>query len=121
MIGAGDWPGTRHRNLDRPEGAGQRPRPAPVPMARDTGSSFAHGEACPTVTRTREGRVELLADQLFDELPSPIPHLGLDRVEPVVEKLGSRLDFTLREIGLPDSLGHGVVSGPALQRRMIRG
>jgi len=53
-------------------------------------------------------------DQFFDELPSPIANLGLDRIEPIVEKLGSCPGFTLRGIGLRDSAGHGVVSGPAL-------
>jgi hypothetical protein len=42
-------------------------------------------------------------------------------IEPIVEKLGSRLSFTLRGMRLRDIAGHGVVSGPALQRRMIRG
>jgi hypothetical protein len=83
-------------------------------MARDASSRFVRSKLGPTVTRTRKRRIELLADQLFNELPSTIPHLALDRVEPVVEKPGSRLCFTRRGIGLHDSDSHGVVSGPAL-------
>lgn len=36
-------------------------------------------------------------------------------------KAGSRLPFTLRRMCLRDIAAHGVVSDPALQRRMIRG
>src|SRR6266536_3805600 len=62
-----------------------------------------------SLTRAGQYRVELAADQFFDELPSPIAHRGLDRIKPIVEKLGSRLGFTLRGIGLRDNAGHGVV------------
>jgi hypothetical protein len=30
--------------------------------------------------RARQGGIELAADQLFDELPSPSAHLGLNRI-----------------------------------------
>jgi hypothetical protein len=90
-------------------------------MARRAGASFALGQLAPPVTRALQHRVEFAADQLFDELPRPIAHRGLDPIKPIVEKPGSRPNFTLRGIGLRDSAVHGVVSGPALQRRMIRG
>jgi len=83
-------------------------------MARHTGAAFTLGRLAPPVTRALQHHVELPADQFLDELPSPIAHLGLNRIKPIVEKLGSRLGFTLRAIGLRDSAGHGVVSGPAL-------
>src|SRR4029077_11341893 len=65
--------------------------------------------------------VELAADHLFDELADPSAHLGLDRIKPVVEKINSHLGCRLRRIRLRGSARHGVVSSPALQRRMIRG
>jgi len=49
------------------------------------------------------------------------PHRSFDRIEPIVEKLGSRLFSTLRGMRLRNIAGHGVVSDPALQRWMIRG
>ena len=60
------------------------------------------------------GCLALAADQFFDEPACPIAHFRLDRIKPIVEKLGSRLRFTLRGTGLRDSAGHGVVSDPAL-------
>ena len=68
-----------------------------------------------------ERSIEFAADQLLDELTRPSPHLGLDRVDPVVEKINSQLGRRLQGIGLRGNLGHGVVSSPTLQRRMIRG
>jgi hypothetical protein len=73
------------------------------------------------ITRARQSLVELAADQLFDELARPGANLGFDRIEPVVEKINSLLACRLRRIRLRGSHCHGVVSGPALQRRMIRG
>src|SRR5205085_1685685 len=107
-------PGARHCDLDRPEGAGQRPRPTAVAMSGHAGSFFFADRLASPITRAGQYRVELAVDQFFDELPSPIAHRDLDRIEPIVEKLGSRLGFTLQGIRLRDSAGHGVVSGPAL-------
>ncbi|MGY3698788.1 hypothetical protein J4G48_0049205 (plasmid) [Bradyrhizobium barranii subsp. apii] len=73
------------------------------------------------VARARKGQVELAADQFFNEFPRSFPHRSFDRIEPIVEKLGSRLSSTLREMRLRDTAGYGVVSDPAFQRRMIRG
>src|SRR5258708_10276902 len=69
--------GARHRDLDRPEGPGQRPRPAPVAVARNACSSFIAGHLASTVTRAGKHSVELAADHLFDELTRPSAHLGL--------------------------------------------
>src|SRR4030095_7881543 len=49
------------------------------------------------------------------------PHFGLDRVEPIVEKINSHLGRWLQRITLRGKVHHGVVSSPTLQRRMIRG
>src|SRR5438309_837698 len=103
-----------YRDLDRPKRAGQRPPPAAVAMSGHASSFFFAGRLASPITRAGQYRVELAMDQFFDELPSPITHRRLDRIEPIVEKLGSRLGFTLQGIGLRDSAGHGVVSGPAL-------
>ncbi|MCP2216079.1 hypothetical protein M2226_009631 [Bradyrhizobium elkanii] len=73
------------------------------------------------VALARKGRIELTADQFFNKFPRSFPHSSFNRIEPIVEKLGSRRSFTLRGMRLRDIARHGVVSGPALQRRMIRG
>ena len=114
-------PGPRHRDLDRPERAGQRARTAAMTMARDAGSCFIAGPLASFVTRPGQRGIEFAADQFFDELARPSPHLGLDRVKPVVEKINSQLSRRLRRIGLRGRPVHGVVSSPTLQRRMIRG
>ena len=90
-------------------------------VACDAGSCFIAGNLASLVTRPCQRGIELAADQLFDELTRPSPHLGLDRVEPVVEKINSHLCRWLQRIRLGGILGHGVVSSPTLQRRTIRG
>ena len=42
------------------------------------------------MTPEPECRVGLASDELLDELPSPTAHLGLDRIAPIVERVGSR-------------------------------
>jgi hypothetical protein len=49
-LGRGQ-PGARHRDLDRPECARQRPRAAAVAVARDAGFSFIAGHMASLVTR----------------------------------------------------------------------
>ena len=90
-------------------------------MTRHARRSLTAGLPAVFVARPRKGRIKLAADQFFNELPCAFPHRSFDRIEPIVEKLGSRLAFTLQGMRLRDIAGHGVVSGPALQRRMIRG
>src|ERR1019366_6835256 len=114
-------PGPRHRDLDRPERARQRARPAAMTVALDAGSCFIAGHLASFVTRPCQRGIELAADQLFDELTRPSPYLSLDRVEPVVEKINSHLSRRLHGIRLRGKLGDGVVSSPTLLRRMIRG
>ena len=90
-------------------------------VALDAGSCFIAGHLASFVTRPCQRGIEFAADQLFDELTRPSPYLGLDRIEPVVEKINSHLSRRLHGIRLRGKLGHGVVSSPTLQRRMIRG
>jgi hypothetical protein len=102
----------RHVDLDRPEGACQRSLPAPVAMPHDTSSFFIAGRLASSITRPGQGFIELAADQFFDELPSPIADFDLDRIEPIVKKMGSRLCFRLQGIRLRGNARHGVVSSP---------
>ena len=78
----------------------QRTSPAPVAMARHTGCPFGIGLPAAHVARSGQDGVELAADQFFDEPACPIAHFGLDRIKRIVEKLASRLRFTLRGTGL---------------------
>ncbi len=119
-LGRGQ-PGARHRDLDRPERACQRPRPAAVAVARNARSSFVAGYLASPVRRPCQRSIELAAEQLFNELARSSPHLGLDRIEPIVEKINSHFGRRLQRIRLRGIARHGVVSSPTLQRRMIRG
>ncbi len=104
-LGRGQ-PGARHRDLDRPERACQRPRAAAVAVARNAGSSFIASHLASPITRPCQRSVELAADQFFDEPTRASPHLGLDRIEPIVEKINnyfSRRDYaTLNSYQLRD-------------------
>jgi hypothetical protein len=51
-------------------------------MAGHASSFLIAGRIVSPITRAAQCRVELAVDQFFDELPSPIAHRGLDRVEP---------------------------------------
>jgi hypothetical protein len=119
-IGSGQT-GARHRDLDRSERAGQRSRPDAVALARNARSSFVAGHRDAPVTWPRKCRLEVAAEQFFDELTRSSPHFGLKRIKPVVEKIASHIGRTLQRIRLRGSACHGVVSSPTLQRRMIRG
>jgi hypothetical protein len=66
-----------------------------VAVARNTGAYLISGRLAPRVTRARQNRFEFAADQFFDELSRTIAHLDLYRIKPIIEKLGSRLGFTL--------------------------
>src|SRR6202158_3635586 len=57
-LGRGQ-PGARHRDLDRPECACQRPRAATVAMARNAGFAFIAGHLASLVTRSRQHGVKL--------------------------------------------------------------
>ena len=66
-----------------------------------------------SVARAQQRRLELVFDQPLDELTCPRAHSGLERVQPVVEKLGRTLYFSMRNRRMSGSFRHGVVSNPA--------
>jgi len=76
-LQSGPW----GRDHNRPEVAGQRPRPAAVPMPRNAGRCLMAGLLAAFVARARKGRIELAADQFFDELPRAFAHHAFDRIE----------------------------------------
>src|SRR5258705_10700647 len=49
---------------------------------------------------------------IMDELANPLAHPGLNRIEPIVEKINSRFRRGLRGIRLRGNACHGVVSSP---------
>jgi hypothetical protein len=65
--------------------------------------------------------IQLTLDHGLDKTAHAFAHLRLDRVEPIVEKIHRRSGDRLRGIRLRGNTRHGVVSCPALQRRVIRG
>ena len=50
---------------------------------------FGIGLPAARVARSGQGGLELTADQFFDEPARPIAHFSLDRIKPIVEKLGA--------------------------------
>src|SRR5207302_828942 len=87
--------GARHRDLDRPERTGQRPRPASVAMPCDTRSFFIAGRLASPITRSGQGLIYFAADQFFDELPSSTADFERDRLRPIAKKVGNRLCLKL--------------------------
>src|SRR5262249_51538801 len=87
-----------------------------------------HHAACPTlinilrppIAGTSKRLIQLSADERFDEPANPIAHTDLDRIKPVVEKMAGGLSCRSERISDCGSVRHGVVSVPALQRRLIR-
>jgi hypothetical protein len=110
--------GMRHRDLDRPEGPGQQPRPAPVAVASNACPSLIAGHLALTVTRAGKHSVKLAADHLFDELTRPSARLALDRIKPVVEKINSISAAGCEESGFVVVL---VMAWSRVRRQMIRG
>jgi hypothetical protein len=92
-------------------------------MARNTGSNFAAIRMlrAPAIARARQNRIQLAPNHLFDQFANPIPDARLDRIKPIIEKLGGNISRWLRKLRLRGNARHGVVSYPALQRRVIRG
>src|SRR5262249_56679157 len=64
--------------------------------------------------------VQLTADERLDELANPFAYTALDRIKPVVEKVDRGVGYRLQRLKLRGNACHGVVSVPALQRRVIR-
>jgi hypothetical protein len=65
------------------------------------------------VARVRQHLIELSFEHRLQEFPGSLTKASFDRVEPVVEKLLSRLDFGLRQTRRRDSLRHGAISASA--------
>src|SRR5436190_20672131 len=74
-----------------------------------------------SIPRAQQRRVEFAFDHSLDELSHPIADASLDRIKPIVEKINGRLGFRLRKRRMRGIALHGVVSSPALRRRVIRG
>jgi hypothetical protein len=87
-----------------------------MPMACNTRSTIA---ACrmlcpPAIAGARQNGVKLAANHLFDQFANPATDAALDRIEPIVEKVGVTLGRWLRKLRLRGNACHGVVSCPAL-------
>jgi hypothetical protein len=67
-----------------------------------------------SVARPRQRNVQLTLNHGMDEFANPIAQPTFDRIEPVVEKINSRLGCRLRGIRLCGNACHGVVSNPTL-------
>jgi len=92
-----------------------------VAVAGSTGGLIIALDRMPPITRTGKHRIQLRLQHRLNEVAHPLAQAGFDRVEPIVEKIGGSLSPTMIDIGIQSSYGHGVVSCPTLQRRMIRG
>jgi hypothetical protein len=118
-VQTGAW----HRDLGLPERARQRANPASMPMARNNCRQITTfrmpGE--PAIARATQSRVKLAANHLLDQSANlPADHV-FDRIKPIVEKVGVARVCRMRKFSLAGNILHGVVSCPALQRRVIRG
>jgi hypothetical protein len=113
-------PGARYGDLGFAKAAGQRARAAAVTMANNTCRTGVF-LLCPPIASASQRRIQLTADERLDELANPFAHTALDRIKPVVEKVGGGVGCRLERIRLRGTVRHGVVSVPALERRVIRG
>jgi hypothetical protein len=117
-------PGARHLDFQLAEAPQQRPPPVAVAVTADANRVLAIAAQRPhgaSVARPRQSRFQLALEHGLDEFANPIAQASLDRIKPVVEKVSRRLGLGLRKLRLRGIACHGVVSSPALQRRMIRG
>ena len=80
-------PSARHGNLGLAKAAGQRARAAAVTMANDACRTGVVMPYSP-ISWASERSVQFAADERFDELTNALPHTALDRIKPVVEKMG---------------------------------
>ena len=116
-------PGAWHRDLGFPERARQRANPAAMPMARNNCCRIPSFQlpGSPAIARARQSRIKLATNHLLDQSANlPADHVFY-RIKPIVEKVGVGLDCRMRKFRLAGNVFHGVVSIPALQRRVIRG
>src|SRR5262249_51547415 len=98
-------PSPRHGELGLAEAAGQRARAVAVPVANEVCRS-AVCILCAPIPRASERRIELTPDKFFDELTHPFAHTALDRIKPVVEKVGRRLSCRRERISSCGKVGH---------------
>ena len=78
-----------------------------MPMADEACLSAVTILSAP-ISRASERRVELTPDQFFDEPSHPIAHTALDRIKPVIEKVGRSLVSRRERISSCGNLDHGV-------------
>ena len=121
---SGVQPCTRDLDLHLAKGSHQRPRTVAVAVTGGPLRAFAIAARLlrtAAIARPRYRRLEFGLDHRFDEVANPSAYAGFDRIKPVVEKMHIRCRLGLRKFKLRGNARHGVVSSPALQRRMIRG
>lgn len=92
-----------------------------VTVAGNTGGLVIALRRMPPVAGAGKHRVQFCRQHRLDEAAHPFAQARFDGVKPVVEKIVRRLSLTMIGIGIHGNHGHGVVSCPTLQRRMIRG
>jgi hypothetical protein len=92
-------------------------------MAGNTRSSVAtiRVPRLPAIAWARQNGVKLAANHLLDQPANPVTNPGLDGIKPIVEKMGVTLGRRMRKLRRRGNVFHGVVSCPALKRRVIRG
>jgi hypothetical protein len=84
-----------------------------VPNSADRALAMANrGLRTASVAWPGQRHVEFTFDHGMDELANPLAHPGLNRIEPIVEKINSRFRRGLRGIRLRGNACHGVVSSP---------
>src|SRR5579864_770264 len=69
----------------------------------------------------RQSGVKLAANHLLDQPANPVTDSALNGIKPIVEKMGVKLGRRSRKLRRRGNPLHGVVSCPAIQRRVIRG
>jgi hypothetical protein len=94
-----------------------------MPMASHTNNSIIAllGLRSPAIAGTRQSSVKFATNHLLDQPANTVTDPGLDRIKPIVEKMGVTLDRRMRKLRCGGNIFHGVVSCPALQRQVIRG
>src|SRR5262245_41809398 len=107
------------RDVDRhlAEGARQRSCPMAVSVTNDGDPALVltvRRLRTPPVARPLKCLIQLALDHRLDEAAHPIAHLLFNRIEPVVEKIHSRIGGWLQGLRLRDIALHGVVSCPTL-------
>jgi hypothetical protein len=94
-----------------------------MPMARNNFGNAAAlrvlGDSA--IAWARQSGVKLAANHFLDQPANPVTDPGLDRIKPIVEKMGLTLRRRMKKLRRRGNGFHGVVSCPALKRWVIRG